>query len=84
MSANVEFEARIKDFDTASSMASKLADDPEPTILEQRDTFFLVPNGRLKLRQQKYVQQKEGGQKYKMGTIVCVRHVLQCINSYII
>ena len=60
MPANIEIKARVEDFDTASSLASKIADDPKPTILEQKDTFFLVPHGRLKLRQQKDGREKEG------------------------
>jgi len=60
MPANIEIKARVEDFDASSSLASKIADDPKPTILEQKDTFFLVYNGRLKLRQQKDGRQKEG------------------------
>ena len=59
MPANIEIKARVEDFETASTLASKISDDPKPTILEQKDTFFLVSKGRLKLRQQKDGRQKD-------------------------
>lgn len=55
MPANIEIKARVESFDAASALASKIADDPKPTVLQQGDTFFHAPNGRLKLRQQKQV-----------------------------
>jgi len=60
MPANIEIKARIEDFEATCSMASKIADDPKAAILEQKDTFFVANNGRLKLRQQKDGRQKEG------------------------
>ena len=53
MPANVEIKARVEDFEATSALASRIADDPKPAVLEQRDVFFRAANGRLKLRQQK-------------------------------
>ena len=53
MPANVEIKAHVEDFEVTSNLASTFADDPKPSILIQCDTFFHVPNGRLKLREQK-------------------------------
>jgi len=58
MPANIEIKARIEDFEASSALASKIADDPKPTILQQCDTFFHASNGRLKLRQQRHVSLK--------------------------
>lgn len=58
MPANIEIKARIEDFAASSALASKIADDPKPTVLQQRDTFFNASSGRLKLRQQLHVSNK--------------------------
>jgi adenylate cyclase len=49
MSRNVEIKARVRDPIAVESRVAELADGP-PVDLEQHDTFFPVPNGRLKLR----------------------------------
>lgn len=49
MARNVEIKAKIDDF---SAMYEKLAllADGLPTLIDQDDTFFVCPHGRLKLR----------------------------------
>ena len=52
MPSNIEVKARVNSaekFDELDAVARKLCSS-EPEILEQADTFFKVPNGRLKLR----------------------------------
>ncbi len=51
MARNVEIKARIAAVAALTPVAARLADSG-PTVLEQDDTFFLCPNGRLKLRHQ--------------------------------
>jgi adenylate cyclase class IV len=46
---NIEIKARVEDLDALESRAAALADSG-PFLLVQTDTFFTVPNGRLKLR----------------------------------
>ena len=60
MPANVEIKARVEDFEATSALASRIADDPKPAVLEQRDVFFSAKNGRLKLRHQKDGRKKKG------------------------
>ena len=48
---NIELKARLRSREEALSIAAGLACSP-PDILEQRDTYFRVPVGRLKLRQE--------------------------------
>jgi len=50
MPRNVEIKARVSDLETLKQTAGRLADG-EPTVIVQKDTFFNVPNGRLKLRE---------------------------------
>ena len=50
MPRNVEIKARLADPEATSRRAAAAADGP-PTVLEQADTFFRVPAGRLKLRE---------------------------------
>jgi adenylate cyclase len=51
MPANVEIKARIASVDALLPRARALADEDEtPQLIHQDDTFFNVPNGRLKLR----------------------------------
>ena len=50
MGANIEVKARANDWSGQRSRAAKLT-GAEPVLLEQVDTFFKVPAGRLKLRQ---------------------------------
>ena len=50
MARNVEIKARIDSVDALLPRARALADGDPQTLL-QDDTFFRVPNGRLKLRQ---------------------------------
>ena len=49
MPRNVEVKARVRDFDALRQRAESMSDTPVE-VLDQRDTFFVVPRGRLKLR----------------------------------
>jgi adenylate cyclase len=49
MPRNIEIKARIASVEAVLERARGLADGP-PELLEQDDTFFAVPHGRLKLR----------------------------------
>ena len=49
MGSNVEWKARAHDPQHQRAQAEQLAPSP-PELLEQIDTFFHVPQGRLKLR----------------------------------
>jgi predicted adenylyl cyclase CyaB len=51
MARNVEIKARIAGVAAVAPLAARLA-DAGPTVIEQDDTFFSCPNGRLKLRDQ--------------------------------
>ena len=51
MPRNVEIKARIAGVAALTHRAARLA-DTGPVVLEQDDTFFTCPNGRLKLRDQ--------------------------------
>jgi predicted adenylyl cyclase CyaB len=50
MPRNIEIKARIDRVETLLPRARSLA-DVEPVVIDQDDTFFNVPHGRLKLRQ---------------------------------
>ena len=50
MPRNIEIKARIASVEALLPRARELADS-EPELIEQDDTFFTVPHGRLKLRQ---------------------------------
>jgi adenylate cyclase class IV len=50
MPANIEIKARIREWDRLHILAAELA-GTAATVLDQVDTFFSVPVGRLKLRQ---------------------------------
>jgi adenylate cyclase class IV len=50
MARNVEWKARVRDLQGQLCRAEALAGSP-PELMEQVDTFFPVPRGRLKLRQ---------------------------------
>ena len=50
MPTNVEIKARLSDGAAFEQHVAPLADGPPETI-DQRDTFFVVPRGRLKLRE---------------------------------
>jgi adenylate cyclase len=50
MARNVEIKARVEDPDGLMERVAELADDG-PYRLDQDDTFFHCPDGRLKLRQ---------------------------------
>ncbi len=50
MAHNVEIKARVKNPESFLEAAVKLADHPQELIV-QKDTFFKVPEGRLKLRE---------------------------------
>lgn len=49
MPSNIEIKARARDFTGIRTRAEALADTPVE-IIAQEDTFFAVPQGRLKLR----------------------------------
>jgi predicted adenylyl cyclase CyaB len=49
MNRNVEIKARVESLDEVERRAQALADEG-PVVLEQEDTFFICPHGRLKLR----------------------------------
>jgi predicted adenylyl cyclase CyaB len=51
MPRNVEIKARIAGVAVLTPLAARLADSG-PVVLEQDDTFFACPSGRLKLRDQ--------------------------------
>jgi predicted adenylyl cyclase CyaB len=51
MPRNVEIKAKIAGVAALGPLAARLA-DTGPVVLEQDDTFFSCPNGRLKLRDQ--------------------------------
>ncbi len=50
MPANIEIKARLRDLAALSHRAEELSDTPVQ-VIPQEDTFFNVPQGRLKLRQ---------------------------------
>jgi len=50
MPANIEIKARVRDFAALQRRAAALSDTPVQ-VIPQEDTFFIVPRGRLKLRQ---------------------------------
>ena len=50
MARNVEIKARIADPASLRARVTALATAP-PAVLSQTDTFFVVPRGRLKLRE---------------------------------
>jgi predicted adenylyl cyclase CyaB len=49
MPRNVEIKARVWDMNAVHARAEAVSDAPA-VVLEQKDTFFNVPEGRLKLR----------------------------------
>jgi predicted adenylyl cyclase CyaB len=49
MPRNVEIKARVHDFEALRQRASDLADGPVE-VVDQLDTFYITPRGRLKLR----------------------------------
>lgn len=53
MPANVEIKARLRDVAGLEAAARRLSGQAAPTVIIQSDTFFLAPNGRLKLRELK-------------------------------
>lgn len=61
---NVEIKARTSNLALIRKRAEMLADS-EPIIIEQEDTFFLCPNGSLKLRR---FSEKEGELIYYQRT----------------
>ncbi len=49
MPRNIEVEARVDDLDALAREVADIADEG-PFVIEQDDTFFQCPSGRLKLR----------------------------------
>ena len=52
MPRNVEIKARVHDICKIKKLAKELSKS-EAKLIEQQDTFFNAPNGRLKLRELK-------------------------------
>lgn len=50
MARNIEIKAYSTDFEEQAGIAAGIADGP-PALIEQTDTFFHAPHGRLKLRE---------------------------------
>ena len=50
MARNIEIKARVSELDAIRAAVRTFVSNPSET-LEQADTFFAVPNGRLKVRQ---------------------------------
>ncbi len=50
MGRNVEIKARVRDLAAVRSVAASLA-SRAGVVIEQADTFFVVPRGRLKIRE---------------------------------
>ncbi|SEP07673.1 class IV adenylate cyclase [Aquisalimonas asiatica] len=50
MARNIEIKTRSTSFEEQARIAARIADGP-PVLIEQTDTFFHVPRGRLKLRE---------------------------------
>ncbi len=57
MNRNIEIKAKVDDVEAIAQRAQELG-GTGPTVLEQVDTFFVCPRGRLKLRQ--FADSKEG------------------------
>jgi predicted adenylyl cyclase CyaB len=49
MPANIEFKARLRDAAAAHATAARISGS-QGELIEQKDVFFAVPTGRLKLR----------------------------------
>ena len=50
MARNIEIKARVPDFAAVRAKAATIASAPAE-LIEQTDTFFVVPKGRLKVRE---------------------------------
>jgi predicted adenylyl cyclase CyaB len=50
MARNVEIKARLRDLEATRELVVRIADGPGH-VVDQADTFFRVPDGRLKLRE---------------------------------
>ena len=50
MPSNIEIKARIASVEALLPLARALADDAHAQLIQQDDSFFAVPHGRLKLR----------------------------------
>jgi len=53
MPANIEIKARVADLANTCRLAETICNAP-PIKIEQDDTFFFCPNGRLKLRHMRW------------------------------
>ena len=51
MARNIEIKAQAPDLEALLQRALAIAGARGPEVIDQDDTFFIVPNGRLKLRQ---------------------------------
>ena len=77
---NLEAKFRLADLDDAAHRASGLGYE-QRSVLDQRDTFFRVPNGKLKLREEGhravlifYSRDDSGPLKLSSYDIVAVSH----------
>ena len=59
MPKNVEVKARVDDVEALVANAERLSGGDGPVLLQQEDTFFVTPTGRLKLR--KFRTQEDRG-----------------------
>ncbi len=50
MARNIEIKAAVPDLDAVRRLAAAIASKP-PRVIQQTDTFFAVPDGRLKVRE---------------------------------
>ena len=50
MPSNIEIKARVRDLERLVARAAELS-EAAPTVIPQVDTFFVTPQGRLKLRE---------------------------------
>ena len=77
---NLEAKFRLADLDAAAARASKLG-YKQRSVLDQRDTFFRVPKGKLKLREEGhravlifYSRDDSGPLKLSSYEIVAISH----------
>jgi adenylate cyclase class IV len=71
VASNVEFKARVPDLGVMARRAEQLGAVPAGT-LEQRDTYFAVPDGRLKLREETVVP-VDGGVVTRRAELIAYR-----------
>lgn len=50
MAQNIELKLQVKNLAAIELLVQKIATNPKPKILHQKDTYYHVPKGRMKLR----------------------------------